>query len=222
MNSLEFRKLALKGFIGFLVLTGLLAVAMVVIGRFGDLELKILLSTLTISAANVCALSCAAAMERHGYRITGLVGIGCAVVAGLMSLLGIWVEVSGKVFWQFTISAIICAATMAHLFLLLLSVLKARHRWFQTLSCATLILLAGMLNLLVWGEVDAEGYFRALAAVAIVAVIETLVTPLLARLAKSEIPADRQQTLTLTADPGQAGVYCSTDGRRYRVQEVEG
>ena len=221
MNSQQLRKLALKCFIGFLVLTGLLAVVMVVVGRFGELELKILLSTLTVSAANVCALSCAAAMERHGYRITGLVGIGCAVLAGLMSLLGIWVAIPSKLFWQFTLSAIICAAAMAHLFLLLLPVLKAQHCWFQKLSSGTLLLLAGMLNLLVWGELESEGYFRTLAAVAIVAVIQTLVTPLLARLAKSEKPQE-QQVITLTADPEQDGVYCSHDGRRYRLQEVVG
>ncbi|MCV6603834.1 MAG: hypothetical protein OIF34_00910 [Porticoccaceae bacterium] len=219
MNSTELRKLSLKCFIGFLVLTGLLAVVMVVVGRFGELELKILLSTLTVSAANVCALSCAAAMERHDYRLTGLLGIGFAVVAGLLSLLGIWVEISVKVFWQSTVSAIICAGIMAHMFLLLLPALKQQHRWFQTLSCTVLIVLVAMLHLLVWGELEAEGFFRALAAVAIVAVIQTLVTPLLARLAKPEKPA-QQQTITLTADPQLDDVYCSDDGRRYRLQEV--
>ncbi|UTW44821.1 hypothetical protein KFE80_10520 [bacterium SCSIO 12696] len=217
MNSTELRKLSLKCFIGFLALTGVLAVAMVLVGRFGELELKILLSTLVVSAANVCALSCAAAMERHGYRVTGLSGVGCAVVAGLMSLLGIWVEVDSKVFWQTTVTAIICAATMAHLFLLLLPTLQPRHRWFQSLSGITLIGLAGMLNLLVWAELDSEGYFRALAAVAITALVQTLVMPLLARLAKAT-PA--LQTITLVSDPERSDIYRDSQGRLYRLQEV--
>lgn len=60
MNYTEIRRLLLKIFIGFLSLTALVAILSVLSHKFGETQLKVLLTTLSITAGSICAMSCAA------------------------------------------------------------------------------------------------------------------------------------------------------------------
>ena len=65
MDYAEFRRASLRTFLGFLALTAAVAVVSVLSGDFGETQVKVLLTTLTISAASMCAMACAAFIEKR-------------------------------------------------------------------------------------------------------------------------------------------------------------
>lgn len=97
MKHSDLRRTLLRLFILFLCLSAGLAIIAVLGGGFGQVQLKIILSTLAIAAANICGMSCAAYMQRRGQNPAGLAGIISAVAAAVMVIAGIWGEANSEV-----------------------------------------------------------------------------------------------------------------------------
>ena len=55
------RKACLYSFIAFLAFSALLAIFCVLLGKFGDFEGKVLITTSVIAAASICAFLCCSA-----------------------------------------------------------------------------------------------------------------------------------------------------------------
>ena len=79
MNSRELKRTLLKVFVGFLSLTAAIAILSVLTGEFGAFQVKVLATTMTISAASICAMSCAAFIEIRRKKVLGTIGIGFAL-----------------------------------------------------------------------------------------------------------------------------------------------
>ena len=69
MNYKEIKKLFLWLFLGFLVLTALVGIISVLSGEFGEVQFKVLATCLTISAASICSMACAALIEKRIFDI---------------------------------------------------------------------------------------------------------------------------------------------------------
>jgi hypothetical protein len=219
MDYTETRKLSLKLFIGFLGLTALVAIVCVLGGEFGELQVKILLTSTTISAASICAMSCAAFIEKRKLATLGLGGIGFAVVAAALVILGVWAEIEAEGFWKLTGSVSVVAVGLAHAFLLVLPELDPGHRWVQWATVITIGVLALQIIVAIFGEIESEGYYQILAAVAILVALGTLVVPILMKLRKGDGAAAAVETLVLTRIGER--IYRDHDGREYRVTEIE-
>lgn len=180
------RRTALWVFIIFLSLTALIAIVSVFGEEFGDLQIRILGTSLTISISSVCAMSGAAFIERNKMKEVGLAGIGCSVLAALLLMVMIWGDPNSDVFLKTTSSFVILALGFAHGFLLALPDLDEKHRWVQHLTFVTIALLAGFLLVLLWGEIDNNFVFKTLAAVSIIAGLETLVIPMLMKMKRKD------------------------------------
>jgi hypothetical protein len=217
MNYSAVKRLALQVFIGFLGLTAAVAVISVLSGSFGDFQVKVLISTFSISAAAICSMACAAFVERRQGKALGLSGIGASVLAALLVIVGVWVEVDDTEFWKATGTVIVVAAGLAHSFLLALPRLAASHRWVQIVAAVAIALLSLMIIFAVWGEIEDEAYYRFLAAVSIVVVLLTLTIPILMRLGSIEAgEGDLSETLQLTRI--EDDTYAAPDGRRFEVR----
>lgn len=219
MDYTETRKLSLKLFIGFLGLTALVAIVCVLSGDFGSLQIKILLTSTTISAASICAMSCAAFIEKRKLATLGLGGIGFAVVSAALVILGVWAEIEAEGFWKLTGSVSVVAVGLAHAFLLVLPELDAGHRWAQFGTVITIGVLALQIIVAIFGEIESEGYYQILAAVAILVALGTLVVPILMKLRKATGSGAAVETLVLTRIDEQ--VYRDRVGREYRVTEID-
>lgn len=211
------RKLALKGFIGFLGLTAAIAIVFVLIDAFGELQVKVLATSLTISIASICAMSCAAFIERRRRVRLGLTGIALASLAGLLLIVGIWAEFETEAYWKITVTGIVAALGLAQAFLLLLPHLDARHAWVQRASTITIGVLVLQIIAAVWGEIENNFYFRVLTTVAILAGLETLIVPVLMKLRRGGGAVRR--TLTLTHIEGET--YRDSSGDVYHVRLVD-
>jgi len=219
------RSLLLKIFIAFLVLTALIAIASVLSGQWGEVQLKTMATTFTISAASVCAMACAAFVEKRGVPAIGWIGGGANFLAAAMITSAVWMEHGEEVYWKTAVSFVVAGLGFAHGCLMNLPSLATAYRWTQTTLTLTVAILAAMLISAIWGEIDAEGYYRMVAVVSIVAVLFTLVIPILGKLSpagggeEAAAPEALPPALTLTAKGD--GVYEDAAGARYRVERIE-
>lgn len=216
MTYSRIRKVLLAGFIGFLMLTALVGIVSVLSGEFGELQIKILATCLTISVASIFAMACAAFIERRRHRMLGLSGITLSIVAASLIILGLWEEVDSEVYWKSTLTLGVFAAAFAHGFLLLLPQLADRHRWVQSLAQVCTGVLAIQIVAAAWGEIEDVSYYRALAVVAILVGLETLVIPILVKFGQYRQQQDEQLVLRRIED----GLYEHASGKRYRVTEI--
>jgi len=216
MKPKDLKQFLLRMVIGFFCLTAAVAIA-VVGGRFGEFELKVLATTFLISAASMCALSCAAFIEKRGPRLWGVAGIAWSVVGAALTTYGLWTEIVREAFWKTTASIVTVAVAMAYACLLALRDLERRHRWVQVAAWAAISVLALQIIFGLWAEPDAELFFKLLVTVSILLVLFTLVIAVLANLRSGARGVLR--TLRLVERPD--GTFCDASGALYRVTKIE-
>jgi hypothetical protein len=216
MDYTNLRKLSLKVFLGFLGLTAIIAIISVLSGEFGELQMKVLATSLTISAASICSMSCAAFIEKKSPKELGMSGILLSVVAAGLLIAGVWLEPHNDEYWKTAVTFVIAAVAFAHAFLLVLPTLDATQKWVQRVSTVTIGMLALQIAVAVWGEINNEGYYRCLAVVAIIVGLETLAIPMLMKLRKS----NAQEKLTLVLEKLEDDIYRDTTGKQYQLREI--
>src|SRR5688572_9094049 len=217
MDERALRRTFLWLFLGFLCLTALVAISAVLGDNFGELELRIVASSSTVSGASICALACAAFRERERGRPLGTIGIVLACVAAAMLMLLIWSDGRNRTQGRLTAVIAIYAIATAHAQLLWLPRLAERHRWAQQAAVGAIGLLSLLLTLLIFEGADSEGMLRAAIVVGIVVALLTLAVPILWKIGApgSETRADDAR-LVLHRSPD--GGWVDAEGARYDVQ----
>jgi hypothetical protein len=228
-NYTEIRKRLLKVFIGFLSLTAAVAILSVLSRKFGETQIKVLATTCSITAGSICAMSCAAFLERKGAKWVGLAGILAASLSVLLVIGGVWAQIKGidqwiiTAYWKTTATVSVAAVAFAVGCVLRLPNLAASYRWIQTASTVLIALLAVQITVALCGEINQERYFRIMAALAVLVVLVSLIIPICSRLGTSAgKPAEgRGQTRErLVLEKLSAGVFEDDAGRRYQVTEI--
>lgn len=217
MNYSKVKNIFLRGFIGFLVLTALVAIVAVFSESFGETQKRILATTFTISIASICAMACAAFIERRELVTLGMAGIASSALAGGLLLLGIWNLLESNISFKITATFITISVAFAHAFLLALPELDKRYRWFQPVTAITIGLLAIQIIVALWTETESMIYYQSLAVVAILTGLETLVTPILFKLRGEE--KEQAQELHLTLIDGNH--YKNESGDKYEVKALD-
>lgn len=213
----EFRKFSLKVFIGFLALTALIAIVSVLCGDMGEIQMKILGTTFTISAASICSMSCAAFIEMRKRRRLGLTGILLSLISAILVIIGIWLSMEEDIYWKITGTVLIAAVAFAHVFLILLPKLEEKQKWIQTVSIYSIGILAIQIAVAVWGEIENDDYYRFLTVVAIIVGLGTLVIPILMKLRGGQ--GSTKGLLVLENIEGE--MYKDSLGKVYRVKEID-
>lgn len=219
--SLRFRKVSLYSFVLFLVISAVVAIAIVLSGDFDVFELKVLVTTTVIAAASVCALCCSAYAQRIGMVTPAVLGAGLAAVSAALFINGSWAEVDSAGYWQTSITCGIFAIAAAHALALLSVRLRSGHAWLKPVAAVTIFVLASVISVQVWSVFDGDwlddSAFNAIIVLAILVVLETLVIPILTRVADDE-PELKTETLILTRRDD--GVYRDAQGRPYAVEAL--
>ena len=218
MNLPEIRKGLLWSFIIFLSITALIAIGTVLGGSWGDTQFKVLATTFAISASSICAMSCAAFLEKQRKNIFAFAGIVFAAVSAAMSIAGMWAEIGGEVYWKTTGVLIISATSIAYALLLLIPRLAPNYKWTQTATVACISVLALEIICAVIMEISAEAYYRFMAVTSIVTVLMTLVVPICLKLRGKE-QEDHHDHLVLRKVSDD--IYTYRSGRKLRVTEIE-
>ena len=169
--------------IGSLSIAGVMAIVIVLSGNLGETEARILGTTVSVAAFSLTGLAASLRFRQGSWTWVGVAGIAASALALLLTLLGIWTEPGSEALGRTLAIVIILATALAYASVMLL--VTPQHRAVATALLATLAVLAGVTGMLIalaLSDFDyGEWFFRVLGALAILAVLGTLVTPLLNR-----------------------------------------
>lgn len=182
---------------------------------FGDTEGNVLGTSISVTGAAVLVLACLPALERGLVRPAALAGMGSSMLGFALVVGTLWVDAAGgdvyqRVMWTiFTV-----AGTGVLVSLLALVRLAPAHRW--TLPAATGLTMAvvAMTVSLVWGEWEADWFFRALGIVSVLLAALAVATPVLHRLDRA--------ALAPSASSGPELRYCPACGSALAGKSAEG
>ena len=160
------RRAAIWTIIVSLVIAAGIGIATIVSGNFGELQSKVLLTTLAVAAFAILAL-CHLAIITRDVRIVGWIGIGTSVLAFVSATILIWWNWNdfgysgpGTIYMTitktFTISTL-AAVSFAHANLMLL-LASTPVRWMRVALDLNLVLI-GLVPLIVIPMILTEGQF---------------------------------------------------------------
>lgn len=210
------RRRSLYSFMAFLALSAVLAIAAVLSGEFGWLEIRVLVTTLTISGVSIDCMGCAAYLGRRGGHWLPLTGILLALLAGVLMIGGAWGDVDSIPYWKLTAVSSAFAVAATHACLLALAQLPLRQRWLHAVARGFIFLGATLIAVAIVAEIDSINYYKLLIIVTIIVALFTLVIPILSRITGARAESPKTLQLTLVEDD----LYRSQDGSLYRLLPV--
>ena len=193
------KKVALWFLIVSVAISGALGIIAIFTGNFGDFEIRIVLTTLTISAASICALASGALWEGRGQTVLPPAGIVLALIAAVLLVTGIWFEPHSEQYWKFTASTGVLAAATAHACLLSLAKLAKRFAWARVIALTAVYALAFLIVLSIYIEPTGDLGFKLIGTMSIVVAAITIMTPIFHRLSRDDLAASVKRE---TAGPG--------------------
>lgn len=189
MNSFDLRKGFLILLIGSVAVSALIGIGVLLLGNFGQIEVRVLMSTMVITIVSVLGLACGAYIEIRGGRELPYAGILFSVIAGLMSFFIIWnVLDENEVFIKIFLTVTLLAAACSHLSLLALARLDRRFSWTRISAVICVALLCAILLFILWFEPTGESdlIYRILGVLGILLASITVVTPVLHKLSSDQ------------------------------------
>lgn len=212
----KLKQYCLYSLIGFLSLSAIVAIVSLLGGSFGELQIKIILSTLTVACTSICGMACSAFLEKRGHWPIASAGMLLAVVAALTILTGLWAELDGMNYWRCAISLAVLAVACAHCLLLWIPELARAHRWSRLVLTFLDAALCLLILYAIWFEIELGMHYRMIGTAAVLVVLFTLLVPILSRLGRAT-PNDND-SLLLTRHEGN--VFRDADGVLYRLDRL--
>lgn len=225
------KKVALWFLIVSVALSAALGIVVIISGNFGDFEGRVILTTITISAASICALAAGALFESRSARALPGFAVAFAVFAATLIIIGIWVRIRGDEYWKSTATMGLFAIATAQACLISLARLAPRFAWTRTVALIAISFLTASITLTIWGEINEEGFYKAMGATAILVAALTIMMPIFHRLSRGDLidkkafAADDQYLFPTVLCPrcGQsqpsshAQIICASCGCRFVV-----
>ncbi|BBG02491.1 MULTISPECIES: hypothetical protein [Pseudonocardia] len=205
------RRAMIVAVVGSLLVASLLGIVALLGGDFGDLQIRIVLTTLVVAAFGTTAL-CHLAVVTRAVRVVGLAGIAASIGAAVCALLLIWRDWMSDtgpeegLFKSLTVFTVL-AISLAHANLLLLLAERRapviRAGLAATLLAIAIVAVMILLPVLTDGAIpgtDDGWYWRWLGVAGIVDALGTVALPVLALVLRSR--PDPAPVATTPAAPG--------------------
>jgi len=237
VDARTLRRALLVSLIGALAIAALTGIAMFILGDFGETEIKILVTTLSLAFFSVTSLACSTVLETKGGIRLAVPGLGVSLLGLAWSLAVIWPEWNSEPMMKTMVILVLFAFSLAQACLLALPRLKASLQWLFPAALACIFSLATLISLMLVFEWDDELLFRLVGVLGILDASATLAIPALYKLTgKAPLEAARPAGVVEGGDwrielccprCGQAGVYpmgtieCPQCSLRVRVAVVE-
>jgi hypothetical protein len=185
---MNLRRLFLYLLIASVGLSALVGIGVILFGNFGELEARVLLTTLTVTVTSIFGIACGAYLETARGKLMPLAGIAFSILAALMCFLIIWnVLDDSEVFIKSFLTSVIVAASCSHLSLLSLARLDSRFAWTRIAAFICVSLLALIFLYILWFEPvgDSDLIYRILGVLGILLASITVLTPILHKLSST-------------------------------------
>ncbi len=188
MNAIEgalVKRTFLYALIASVAISAGLGILAILAGDWGWLEIRVLLTTVTIAAASICGLGCGAYLAVGGKGPVPLAGIALAIAAAALVLIGLWAEIGGEAYWKLAASVCVFGVACAHLSLLSMARLAPSFRWSLVAAYVTILAVATLIVVMILGEPRSDAMFRLLAVAAIFDAAITILVPVFHWLSRS-------------------------------------
>ena len=185
MNS---RRLFLYLLIASVGLGAVIGIGVLLFGDLGQLEVRVLLTTLTVTVTSIFGLACGASLESGRGKYLPLAGIAFSILSALMCFLIIWDLLDdSEPFIKGFLTSVILAASCSHLSLLSLARLDSRFAWTQIAALICVSLLASIVLYILWFEPvgGSDLIYRILGVLGILLATISIVTPILHKLSSA-------------------------------------
>ena len=193
MKGFNSKRAFLYLFVVSVALSAIIGIAVLLIGNFGELETKVLLTTMTVTITSILGLACGAYLETGRNRIIPILGIILAAISCVLWIFLVWHgTVHEDPFAQILMSLTLCSATCAHISLLSLASLDKKYIWSRYAFIVTDSVLTAYLLFLIWNHtwIDNEVTPRVIGILSIIVAALTLVTPIFHKLSSTRSVAD--------------------------------
>lgn len=167
----------------------------IISGEFGELQGKVLLTTLTVVGTSILGLACGAFLESprsktQALKVVPIAGIALAVICALTSFAMIWEAVGWEdkgIFKLFFVS-LIFAFSLAQLSLLSMAQLAGRFRWSLITAYVVIFILDSIVSAIIVFDLSGDDnlVLRLIGVLSVVAASLTVMIPIFHRLSRSE------------------------------------
>lgn len=193
MKGFNSKRAFLYLLIASVALSAAIGIAVLILGNFGDFEIKVLLTTLTVTVTSILGLACGAYLETGRGRIIPIAGITVAVISCALWIYLVWHGTVHEDFYaQILMSLTLFSAACAHISLLSLATLDKRFIWSRYAFIAADSIMTAYLLFLIWNDkwIDSDITPRVIGVLSIVVAALTLVTPIFHKLSSTQSVAD--------------------------------
>ena len=196
------RRLLLLAVAGLLSGSALLAIGILLLGRFGDTEGRILFTTALLAGYGLVALPSTILLDQARSKHLAYAGLGLTAVAAALSIGVIWNDDPPQ-----GLSKTMGIAAVVALALAQVAALTARRREADpravrglfAVSCVLAAVVAAMASAAIGAEIEGGGYYRFLAALLVLDLLTVALQPILARAR----PAAAAHRLSITLASGE-------------------
>ncbi|HSQ37119.1 MAG TPA: GNAT family N-acetyltransferase [Acidimicrobiia bacterium] len=219
----QFRRVARWVILASVFLNALLGI-WAVAGNLGEVESRILLTSLLVTACGAVAVACSAAIpeRRLGPVWVPVAGIVIAVVAFCLVIASLWQDFRPAALWRTGATLVVVAVGVAFAALLSGVNLQGRDRRLVPTAYVLAGAAGAFLITVIWGFRAGEAW-RLFGVVAVLLAATTLAAPIAARLrpAREGPPPVRHCPYCggAIAGAGHRVVSCPSCGRRFRVED---
>ncbi len=224
MENVSSRKLALTVFFASVVINAALGIFSLFAGEFGDLQGKVLMTSLSVSAASVLSLAMFPAKERELLGPVPTVGIALSVLGFGMLVVLVWTDFNADDFGRLVASVLTFAVAAGYASLIALAVVQPKFRNIVNAAFGLAAVLSVLIVGALWAEPRGDFMLRLMGILSILLAAATVSIPVLHRLNRSEISVDesiaeleythvfldRQPSICLNC--GDAGIDLAEDG----------
>jgi hypothetical protein len=195
METLNIKKIFLYLLVCSIALSALMGIWAILSGEFGQLQERILGTTLTVVGTSLLGLACGAFLESPRSRgtplfVVPLAGIILAVLSAVITMLMIWSIIGwqSEGVYKTLFIAVIFSFSLAQLSLLSLARLAKRFRWAIVTAYVVILALASILSGLIIAEPPSDDgmVMRVLGVLAVVDAAVTVMMPIFHRLSRTE------------------------------------
>lgn len=176
------KRWSLRLLIASIVISGLFGVWALLSGELGELQARVLWTSLCVTGATLFISACALAWDRHTRDIAPPLGILASVIGYGMLALAAWVDIGSERYFQIALSAVLAGLSLAHISLLSLARLALRYRFVTGLAMLVSMSLAGLLIALLFWHYPPDWVGRAFGALVIAAITTTTLVAVLHRM----------------------------------------
>ncbi|MBR62167.1 MAG: hypothetical protein CL904_05895 [Dehalococcoidia bacterium] len=184
-NNIKPTRIALITLVLCLIASAMLGIMIVLIGDFGERQIKILGTVTALAGFSLISLPSLFNLERQQYQLVAKPGIFAGLIFFLLILIIIWGsgDFGNEIMGKSTFSAGVVGFGLNHI--LLLFIVKPRAKALQLIqkfTSVTICFVACILIGTIWVEEMPDPLFRILITLVILDVLGTISLPILSRI----------------------------------------